>query len=255
MKGRYIQTERDGAIFLIRMARPEARNAFNLAMSVQMEAAVDAFEADPDLHVAVIAGTQEAFSAGADLKEVADGKEYRGARGGFGIFGRPPSKPVIAAVDGFAVGGGFELVLSCDLVVAARSAKMGLPEVRHGVVAKGGGLFRLPKRMPYHVVMELALLGEVRPAEFFHAYGLVNRLVEAPGQAVDEAKALARRMLRNGPLALSVSKEIIAKAYDWTDAEGWDAQVPIVERAMSSADAREGVAAFVEKRAPVWSGR
>ena len=95
----------------------------------------------------------------------------------------------------------------------------------------------------------------MRPAEFFHAYGLVNRLVEAPGQAVDEAKALARRMLRNGPLALSVSKEIIAKAYDWTDAEGWDAQVPIVERAMSSADAREGVAAFVEKRAPVWSGR
>ena len=123
------------------------------------------------------------------------------------------------------------------------------------MVAKGGGLFRLPKRMPYHVVMELALLGEVRPAEFFHGYGLVNRLVEAPGQAVEEAKGLARRMLRNGPLALSVSKEIIARSYDWSDEEGWKAQVPIVDRAMSSADAREGVAAFVEKRPPVWSGR
>jgi enoyl-CoA hydratase len=251
----FIETEKNGAILIIRMARPEARNAFNVEMSAQMEAAIDLFEADEELHVAVLAGTEEAFSAGADLKAVAAGEVYGGRRGGFGIFGLPPTKPLIAAIDGFAVGGGFELCLCCDLLVAARTARMGLPEVRHGVVAIGGGLFRLPKRMPYHLVMELALLGELHTAEFFHHRGVVNRLVDKPGEALSEALRLVKQMLRNGPLALSASKQIIANAFEWSDQAAWQAQMAFADRAMTSDDAREGMKAFAEKRSPRWSGR
>lgn len=250
-----IEAEKNGAILVIKMARPEARNAFNVEMSAQMEAAIDLFEADEDLHVAILAGTEEAFSAGADLKAVAAGEVYGGRRGGFGIFGLPPTKPLIAAIDGFAVGGGFELCLCCDLIVAARTARMGLPEVRHGVVAIGGGLFRLPKRMPYHLVMELALLGELHTAEFFHRCGVVNRLVDKPGEALSEAVRLAKQMLRNGPLALSASKQIIANAFEWSDQAAWQAQMAFADRAMTSHDAREGMKAFAEKRIPSWSGR
>lgn len=250
-----IQTEKNGALLIIRMARPEARNAFNAEMSAQMEAVIDRFEADEALHVAVLAGTEEAFCAGADLKAVAAGEVYSGRRGGFGIFGLPPAKPLIAAVDGFAVGGGFELCLCCDLIVAARTARMGLPEARHGVVAIGGGLFRLPKRMPYHLVMELALLGDLQTAESFHRCGVVNRLVDKPGEALSEALRLAKQMLRNGPLALSASKQIIANAFEWSDQAAWQAQMTFADRAMTSQDAREGMQAFAEKRSPNWSGR
>jgi enoyl-CoA hydratase len=170
------------------------------------------------------------------------------------MFKRPSRKPLIAAVEGFAVGGGLELCLSCDLIVAARTAMMGLPEVRHNVVAVGGGLFRLPRRIPHHLAMELILTGEFRDAEFFHQMGLVNRLVE-PGAALDEALRLADTILVNGPTALAASKEIAFAASEWTEDEAWVAQWPIAERALNAEDRTEGLAAFAEKRKPVWKGR
>jgi enoyl-CoA hydratase len=161
---------------------------------------------------------------------------------------------VIAAVEGYAVGGGFELCLSCDLIVAARTAQFGLPEVRHNVVAVGGGLFRLPRRMPYHLAMELALTGEFRDAAFFHQHGIVNRVVE-PGEALAEAVRWAEALQANGPTALAASKEIMWHAADWTDAEAWGAQMQYAQRALRSEDRKEGLTAFAEKRRPVWKGR
>lgn len=249
-----IHTDRRGAILLITIDRAEAMNAFDAATSAELNAAIDMLDDDPELFLGVLTGTARAFSTGADLKAYARGEEAEAERGGFGMFKRPPAKPIIAAIEGFAVGGGLELALSCDLLVAARDAKLGLPEVRHGVLAKGGGLFRLPRRIPYHLAMELVLTGELRPAEFFHQAGLISRLCE-PGEAVSTALDLAERILRNGPLALAASKQVVARAFDWTDEEAWTLQDPIVAPAIDSADAKEGVLAFAEKRRPVWTGR
>jgi enoyl-CoA hydratase len=176
-------------------------------------------------------------------------------RGGFGVFRRPPRKPLVAAVEGFAVGGGFELCLSCDLIVAAATARFGLPEVRHNLVAVGGGLFRLPKRLPYHVAMELALTGEFRDAEFFHRWGVVNRIVP-PGEALPSAVELAGSLEANGPTAVAATKEIIFRSSSWaTEEEAWEAQKPIAAKAFDAEDRAEGLAAFAEKRTPVWKGR
>jgi enoyl-CoA hydratase len=249
-----ILTERRDHVFVITINRPEARNAFDAASAQALEAAVDAFEAEDHLFVAVITGAGGHFSAGADLKAVARGERASTRRGGFGMFARPPSKPVIAAVEGYAVGGGFELCLSCDLIVAARTAKFGLPEVRHNVVAVGGGLFRLPRRMPYHLVMELALTGEFRDADYFHRLGVVNRVVDE-GEALEEAVKWAQALLANGPTALAASKQIVQHAFDWTDEAAWGAQMEFARKALESEDRREGLAAFAEKRRPVWKGR
>jgi enoyl-CoA hydratase len=249
-----ILTERRGHVFVITINRPEARNAFDGASAQAMSAAIDALEADDDLFVAVVTGAGGNFSAGADLKAAARGERATTARGGFGFFGKPPRKPVIAAVEGFAVGGGFELCLACDLIVAAKTAKFGLPEVRHNVVAIGGGLFRLPRRIPYHVAMELALTGEFRDAEFFRGYGLVNRVVET-GQALDEAVRLAESLLVNGPTALAASKQIMFHSANWTDEQAWREQMAYTRTALESEDRKEGLAAFAEKRKPVWRGR
>ena len=249
-----IRTERRGAILVVTIDRPEARNAFDGEATRQMEEAMDLLDGDSTLHIGIITGANGVFSAGADLKAVAAGKRWIGKRGGFGLFIKPPVKPLIAAVEGYAVGGGFELCLACDMVVASREAKLGLPEARVGVVAIGGGLFRLPKRMPYHVAMELALTAEIHTADFFHQHGIVNRLVE-PGAALDEALKLAAVVLRNSPMAVSASKQILAKAADWTDEESWAAQRVYSDVAMQSEDAREGMAAFAEKRPAQWKGR
>jgi enoyl-CoA hydratase len=254
MSDQRILTERRGHVFVITINRPEARNAFDGASSVALEAAVDELDATDDLFVGVITGAGGNFSAGADLKAAARGERAATKRGGFGMFARPPTKPVIAAVEGYAVGGGFELCLSCDLIVAAKTAQFGLPEVRHNVVAAGGGLFRLPRRMPYHLAMELALTGEFRDADYFHRFGVVNRVVET-GQALDEALRWAEALQVNGPTALAASKQIMFHSANWTDHDAWSEQAQYMRKALQSEDRREGLAAFAEKRKPVWKGR
>lgn len=250
-----IITERRGPILIIRINRPEAKNAFDAESSTAMEAAMDLLDDEDGLFVGVITGEGGTFSAGADLKARARGEPRPNLkRGGFGLFKRPPRKPLIAAVEGHAVGGGFEICLACDLIVAAETAKFGLPEVRHNVVAIGGGLFRLPKRIPYHLAMELALTGEFKDAAFFHQLGVVNRLT-LHGGALDAAIALAERILENGPTALAATKEIVFMSSEWTEEEAWVNQIPIFLRAFESEDRKEGLAAFAEKRKPVWKGR
>jgi enoyl-CoA hydratase len=177
-----------------------------------------------------------------------------GDRGFAGIAQRSARKPLIAAVEGFALAGGMEVALACDLIVAARGAKMGIPEAKRSLVAAGGALLRLPRRMPYHVVMELALTGDWMPAERFHEFGLVNRLAE-PGAAVDVAMELAAQLSKSGPLALIGSKRILQEQFDWSSDEMWQKQAEITGPVMASEDAKEGASAFKEKRDPVWKGR
>ncbi len=175
-------------------------------------------------------------------------------RGGFGIMAMPPTKPVIAAIEGHALAGGLELALSCDLIVASRTANMGIPEAARSLVAVGGGLFRLPKRIPYHLAMELALTGKPWPATRMAELGLVNRLAE-PGQALTVAIELANEVLAAGPLAVKASKQIVQRAYEWTDAEAWRNQMEFAGPVMRSEDLQEGLRAFAEKRPAVWKGR
>jgi enoyl-CoA hydratase len=250
-----ILTERRGPLLLVTIDRQHARNAFDAATALQMNAAMDLLEREDDLFIGIITGAGGTFCAGADLKEVASGApRARPPRGGFGLFAAPPRKPLIAAVEGYAVGGGFELCLSCDLIVAASNARFGLPEVRHNVVAIGGGLWRLPRRMPYHLAMEVALTGELREAEFWQHHGIVNRIAP-PGAALEHAVLLAQTLLRNGPTALNATKQIVQRSWDWPEAQAWQEQMQYARQALESEDRQEGLRAFAEKRPPLWKGK
>jgi enoyl-CoA hydratase len=250
-----VLTERRENVLIITLNRPEVRNAVNAALAHGVAAALDELDADDDLSVGIITGAGGFFCAGMDLGAFVKGESpWVGDRGFAGIAQRASRKPLIAAIEGFAVAGGLEIALSCDLLVAAKGAKLGIPESKRSLVAAGGALLRLPRRMPYHVAMELALTGDPMPAERFHEFGVVNRLVE-PGGAVDAALELAAAIAKNGPLSLAASKEILEKQVDWTTDEMWARQGEIAGSVMTSEDAKEGASAFKEKREPQWKGR
>ena len=250
-----VLTERRGNVLLITLNRPEVRNAVNAALAEGVAGALEELDGDESLSVGVLTGAGGFFCAGMDLGAFVKGESpWFGDRGFAGIAQRSAEKPLIAAIEGFAVAGGMEIALACDLIVAARGAKMGIPEAKRSLVAAGGALLRLPRRMPYHLVMELALTGDPFPAERFHELGLVNRLAE-PGEAVEVALAMAAELARNGPLALIASKRILQEQFDWSSSDMWERQMEITTPVMTSEDAREGASAFKEKRDPVWRGR
>ncbi|MCK8671963.1 crotonase/enoyl-CoA hydratase family protein [Rhodococcus sp. HM1] len=245
--------ERRGRTLVITINRPDARNAVNLAVSRGLADAVDELDESPELSVAVLTGAGGNFCAGMDLKAFAAGEIVAIPGRGMGFTERPPTKPIIAAVEGYALAGGTELVLATDLVVASTTAKFGIPEVKRGLVAGGGGLLRLHRRIPYQKALELALTGDSFTAEQGHGYGFVNVLAE-PGKALDEALALADRITANGPLAVAVTKNIMTSSRGWSDDEMWQKQLELIVPVFTSQDAKEGALAFAEKRAPQWTG-
>ena len=249
-----VLTERRGGVLLITLNRPDARNSVNRALAEGIAAALDELDADTELQVGVLTGAGKGFSAGMDLKAFVAGESaWVGDRGFAGIVQRASRKPLIAAIEGFAVAGGLEVALACDLIVAARGAKLGIPEVKRSLVAAGGALLRLPQRIPYGVAMELALTGDPISAERGYELGLVNRLAD-PGGAVDAAIELAGAIAKNAPLALAATKEVLEGQRDWDNSAFWDEQGKITGPVFTSNDAREGSIAFAEKREPVWTG-
>ena len=249
-----VLAERRGNVLLITLNRPEVRNAVNAALAAGVASALEELDGDDSLLVGVLTGAGGFFCAGMDLGAFVKGESpWFGDRGFAGIAQRASRKPLIAAIEGFAVAGGLEIALACDLIVAAKGAKLGIPEAKRSLVAAGGALLRLPRRMPYHVVMELALTGDTFAAERFHEFGVVNRLAE-PGSAVEVALELAGRLAKNGPLALVASKRILQEQFDWSSSEMWEKQGAISGPVFVSQDAKEGASAFKDKRDPVWRG-
>ncbi len=250
-----VLTEQRGKVLLITLNRPEQRNSVNRALAEALAAALDRLDSDPGLAVGVLTGNGKGFSAGMDLKAFLDGgMPNLPGRGFAGIVERGARKPLIAAVEGFALAGGLEIALSCDLVVAAKGSKLGVPEVGVGLFAGAGALLRLPRQLPYSLAMEMALTADPITAERAYELGMVNRLAE-PGGAVDAAMELAERMTRNAPLGMAASKEIIRECWGRTEAEFWAFQNTLLDSVFSSEDAREGASAFAEKRSPNWQGR
>ena len=247
--------ERRGLVQVITINRPEAKNALNRAVAEGVAAAVDELDSSDDLRVGVLTGAGGTFSAGMDLKAFLAGETPAiPGRGLCGITETPPRKPLIGAVEGWALAGGFELLLACDLVVAAESASFGVPEVTRSLVAAGGAALQLPRRLPLAVALELLLTGKPVAAGRAADIGLVNRLTPTGG-ALDGALELAEVIAANGPLAVAATKQIARSTSDWTFEEGWRKQRDIVGPVFTSEDAREGAAAFADKRKPVWKGR
>ncbi|MCW3039227.1 MAG: Enoyl-CoA hydratase/isomerase [Solirubrobacterales bacterium] len=248
--------ERCGAVLVLTLNRPEVRNAIDKPLADAIAAALDELDADDTLSVGVLAGSGKGFCSGMDLKAFGETGErpWAGDRGFAGIVRRSSDKPLIAAVEGFAVAGGLEIALACDLIVAAEGAKLGVPEVKRGLVAAGGALRRLPRLLPHALAMELALTGELLLAERARDLGLVNRVVPA-GETLAAAVGLAEQIAANGPLALRATKTIMRDQYDWDEQQFWERQEERVAAVMASEDAREGARAFTEKRPAQWRGR
>jgi enoyl-CoA hydratase len=252
-----VEFEQRGPFAVVKINRPEARNAVNAEVAQGIEEAIDKIEADDSIWVGILTGEPPVFCAGADLKEINAGRAASLAteRGGFGgITQRERTKPVIAAVDGPALAGGTEIALACDLIVASTTATFGIPEVKRSLVAAGGGLFRLGRKIPFNLAMELALTGDPIAAQQAHHHGLVNRLVE-PGKALDGATALAEQICANAPVAVRESRNVVLNATNAPDEVGWKMSIEGMAAAMSSEDFSEGLTAFIEKRPPQWKGR
>ncbi|TFV58559.1 crotonase/enoyl-CoA hydratase family protein [Geodermatophilus sp. DF01-2] len=250
-----VLVERRESVLVVTINRPAAKNALNRTVAEAVAAAVDELDADDELRVGVLTGAGGTFSAGMDLKAFLRGESPSiEGRGLCGITQAPPRKPLVAAVEGWALAGGFELVLACDLVVAAGTARFGVPEVKRSLVAAGGGALLLPRRVPANVAMEMLLTGDPLDARRAADVGLVNRLTPEGG-ALDGALSLAATVAANGPLALAATKAVVRGSADWTTTEGWARQAELVGPVFASEDAREGAAAFAEKRSPVWRGR
>ncbi|MBD3732393.1 MAG: crotonase/enoyl-CoA hydratase family protein [Sphingopyxis sp.] len=249
-----LATRVEDGILVITMNRPEARNAMNKTVAEGIAEALDRLDAEPALRVAILTGAGGTFCSGMDLKGFLRGESpvVKG-RGFGGLVLKPPVKPLIAAVDGYALAGGLELMIACDLVVASAGAKFGIPEAKRGLAAGAGGLMRLPDQIPYRVAMELALTGNFIDVERAMALGLINRISEGP--AIDGAMALAREITDNGPTAVRVSKQIISESRGWPQGERWERQDALLPEVFQSPDAREGAAAFAEKRKPNWTGQ
>ncbi len=249
-----VLVEHDDGLVIVTINRPDQRNAVNRAVSYGVCEALDEMDRNPALRAGILTGAGGNFCSGMDLKAFLRGESPRvEGRGILGLARTPTKKPLIAAVEGYCLAGGFESMLCCDLVVAARNAQFGLPEAKRGLAAAAGGLMRLPRLIPQRIAMEMALTGDVMSAERLHPYGLFNALVE-PGQALEEARKLARRIIANAPMSVAASKRVIVEQRDWPIAQMFDLQEPITGPVLASQDAREGAAAFAERRSPVWKG-
>lgn len=250
-----VVTERVGAVLVITINRPHAKNALTERVAVLVAAALDELDGSDELRAAVLTGAGGTFCSGMDLKAFLRGETpVVDGRGLAGLTEAPPRKPIVAAVEGWALAGGFELLLACDLVVAAETAKFGVPETKRALVAGGGAAMLLPQRVPLPIALELLLTGDPIKAQRAYELGLINR-VTREGGALSEAIALATAIAGNGPLAVAVSKQIARTATEWTLGEGWARQAELLEPVLASEDAREGAAAFAERRAPEWKGR
>ena len=248
-----IHVTRHGSVWVITLNRPEARNAINRHMAEGIAAAADELDTDPELAVGILTGHEQVFSSGMDLKAFLRGETpIIEGRGLAGITATPPRKPLIAAVNGFAFAGGFELALACDLIVASASALFALPEVRRGLVAGGGGVVQLPRRIPRGIAMEMVLTGEPITASRAYDIGLVNRV--SSGSALDCALEIANTIAKNAPLAIQASKEVIQRSQDWPLDQLYALQNERIAPVLASDDAREGASAFAEKRTPIWRG-
>ena len=242
-------------IMTVTLNRPKAKNAANKAMAVGVAAAMDELDSNDDIRVAILTGAGGTFCSGMDLKAFVTGEmPVVEGRGFAGITEKPPQKPIIAAVEGYALAGGLELMITCDLVVAADNAKFGIPEVKRGLAAAGGGLLRLPQQIAPRLAMELALTGDFISAERAAEMGLINRVVPA-GTALDAAKELAATISANGPLAVRISKQVMVESSEWSKQDMWREQQERVMPIFTSQDAIEGASAFAEKRAPKWTGK
>jgi enoyl-CoA hydratase len=249
-----VLTEVRNGILIVTLNRPEAKNAVNRAVAEGVAAAMDRLDAEDDLRVGIITGAGGTFCAGMDLKAFLKGEVPRiEGRGFAGLTEAPPKKPLIAAVDGYALAGGFEVMLASDLAVANKDAKFGIPEAKRGLAAAAGGLVRLPRQIPPRLAMEMALTGDFISAQRAYEMGLVNRLTDGP--ALDGALELAAAITANGPLSVARSKQVISQSRDWSEADMWTKQNEVLGTLFATEDAREGAAAFAEKRKPNWTGK